>query len=60
MSEIINGLTLSNNEERIYLLLLSMGQLSTTEIAQMIEGKVSEVVDILWKKCSVAKGIKGI
>ncbi len=43
MSEIINGLTLSNNEERIYLLLLSMGQLSTTEIAQMIEGKVSEV-----------------
>jgi len=43
LSEIINGLTLSNNEERIYLLLLSMGQLSTTEIAQMIDGKVSEV-----------------
>ncbi len=43
MSEIINELELSNNEEKIYLLLLSMGQLSTAEIAQMIEGKVSEV-----------------
>ncbi len=43
MSEIINGLSLNNNEEKIYLLLLSMGQLSTAEIAQMIEGKITEV-----------------
>ena len=43
LSEIINSLALSNTEEKIYLLLLSSGQRSIAEIAQLIEAKISEV-----------------
>ena len=43
MSEILNELQLSPIEEKVYLLLLSAGQLSVHEIAKQVEGSPEEV-----------------
>ncbi|NHJ06262.1 MAG: hypothetical protein EAX90_15655 [Candidatus Heimdallarchaeota archaeon] len=43
MSEIINGLSLNTNEEKVYLFLLSSGQMSSAEIAQHFDLKISDV-----------------
>ncbi len=43
MSKILSNLQLSPVEEKVYLLLLSAGQLSIPEIAEQIDSKISEV-----------------
>ena len=43
MSEILNELQLSPIEEKVYLLLLSAGQLSVHEIAEQVGGTADEV-----------------
>ncbi|HUU77991.1 MAG TPA: helix-turn-helix domain-containing protein [candidate division Zixibacteria bacterium] len=43
MSEILNGLSLNTNEEKVYLFLLSSGQMSSAEIAQHFDLKISDV-----------------
>jgi len=43
LSEILNGLSLNTNEEKVYLFLLSSGQMSSAEIAQHFDLKISDV-----------------
>ena len=43
LSEIINGLNLSTNDERIYLMLLSSGQMSSAELSEILELKITDI-----------------